>query len=110
MRIVLVSATAGYILEKGERPQSDVAQMYIAVGVGVPTQMIIIPLCAVVQSLGLLNSLFGLIVVYIAVNLPFTIFLLAGFFRSMPDELEEAAALDVAGTLRIFTGIVAPMA
>src|SRR5699024_9270161 len=56
------------------------------------------------------SDLFGLIVVYIAVNLPFTIFLLAGFFRSMLDELEEAAALDGAGTLRIFTGIVAPMA
>jgi len=108
--IVVVSAPAGYILAKVNRRLSEVALMYIAVGVGVPTQIIIIPLFAVVQSLGLLNSLFGLIVVYIAVNLPFTIFLLAGFFRSMPDELEEAAALDGAGTLRIFTGIVAPMA
>lgn len=108
--IVVFSAPAGYILAKVNRRLSEVALMYIAVGVGVPTQIIIIPLFAVVQYLGLLNSLFGLVVVYIAVNLPFTIFLLAGFFRSMPDELEEAAALDGAGTLSIFTRIVAPMA
>ena len=73
-------------------------------------QVIVIPLFTIVQTFGLLNSLFGLIVVYIALNLPFTVFLLAGFFRSMPDELEEAAALDGAGMLRIFAQIIAPMA
>ena len=108
--IVLLSAPAGYILAKTNRRLSEVALMYIAVGVGVPMQVIVIPLFTIVQTLGLLNSLFGLIVVYIALNLPFTVFLLAGFFRSMPDELEEAAALDGAGMLRIFAQIIAPMA
>ncbi len=108
--IVVISAPAGYILAKTNRRLSEVALMYIAVGVGVPTQVIVIPLFTVVQTLGLLNSLFGLIVVYIALNLPFTVFLLAGFFRSMPDELEEAAALDGAGMVRLFAQIVAPMA
>lgn len=108
--IVLLSAPAGYILAKTNRRLSEVALMYIAVGVGVPMQVIVIPLFTIVQTFGLLNSLFGLIVVYIALNLPFTVFLLAGFFRSMPDELEEAAALDGAGMLRIFAQIIAPMA
>lgn len=108
--IVVISAPAGYILAKTNRRLSEVALMYIAVGVGVPMQVIVIPLFTIVQELGLLNSLFGLVVVYIALNLPFTVFLLAGFFRSMPDELEEAAALDGAGMLRIFAQIVAPMA
>ena len=108
--IVVISAPAGYILAKTNRRLSEVALMYIAVGVGVPTQVIVIPLFTIVQRLGLLNSLFGLVVVYVALNLPFTIFLLAGFFRSMPDELEEAAALDGAGSLRTFAQIVAPMA
>ncbi|HIZ36960.1 MAG TPA: carbohydrate ABC transporter permease [Candidatus Ruania gallistercoris] len=108
--IVLLSAPAGYILAKTNRRLSEVALMYIAVGVGVPMQVIVIPLFTIVQTLGLLNSLFGLIVVYIALNLPFSVFLLAGFFRSMPDELEEAAALDGAGMLRIFAQIIAPMA
>src|SRR5699024_134647 len=60
--------------------------------------------------LGRLNSLCGLIVVYFAAALPFTFSLLAGFCRSRPDVLEAAAALDAAGTRRIVTGVVAPMA
>lgn len=108
--IVLLSAPAGYILAKTNRRLSEVTLTYVAIGVGVPIQVIIIPLFAIMQGIGLLNSLTGLVVAYIGLNLPFTVFLLAGFFRSMPDELEEAAALDGAGTVRTFFGVVVPVA
>ncbi|WP_162606503.1 carbohydrate ABC transporter permease [Jiangella asiatica] len=108
--IIALSAPAAYILAKTNTRMSETMLLYIAVGIGVPVQVIVIPLFVVVENLNLLNSLQGLIVVYVGLNLPFTIFLLAGFFRSIPDELEEAASLDGAGTFAAFFRIVLPLA
>ena len=57
----------------------------------------------------LVNSLWGLVLLYVAVNLPFTIWLLYGFVLQVPIELEEAAAIDGAGPIRIFTLVLLPL-
>ncbi len=56
-----------------------------------------------------MNSLWGLVLLYVAVNLPFTIWLLYGFVLQVPVELEEAAAIDGAGPVRIFTSVLLPL-
>jgi multiple sugar transport system permease protein len=58
---------------------------------------------------GLINSLPGLILLYVAVNLPFTIWLLYGFVLQVPPELEEAAAIDGCGPIRVFYKVVLPL-
>ncbi|WP_214321689.1 carbohydrate ABC transporter permease [Nonomuraea sediminis] len=108
--IVLVSAPAAYALSRLGVRGSGPLTSFIAIGMGVPIQTVIIPLFVGMAHLKLTNSLVGLFLLYVALSLPFTIFLLTGFFRTLPEELEEAAALDGASPLRTFVRITLPLA
>ncbi|MFI6318927.1 carbohydrate ABC transporter permease [Nonomuraea sp. NPDC050556] len=108
--IVLISAPAAYALSRLGVRGSGPLTSFIAIGMGVPIQTVIIPLFVGMAQLKLTNSLFGLFLLYVALSLPFTIFLLTGFFRTLPEELEEAAALDGASPLRTFVRITLPLA
>ena len=75
----------------------------------VPLAVIAVPVFMIWSDWKLTNSLYGLILLYVAVNLPFTIWLLYGFVLQVPIELEEAAAIDGAGPIRIFTLVLLPL-
>ena len=75
----------------------------------VPLAVLAIPVFVSWNQWGLVNSLWGLILLYVAVNLPFTIWLLYGFALQVPLELEEAAAIDGCGPLRVFTSVFLPL-
>lgn len=75
----------------------------------VPLAVLAIPVFLIWNRWGLVNSLPGLILLYVAVNLPFTIWLLYGFVLQIPIELEEAAAIDGCGPFRIFTKVLLPV-
>ncbi len=75
----------------------------------VPLAVLAIPVFLIWNRVGLVDSLAGLILVYVAVNLPFTIWLLYGFVLQVPVELEEAAAIDGCGPLRIFSKVLLPL-
>ena len=75
----------------------------------VPLAVLAIPVCVIWNQWNLVNSLWGLILLYVAVNLPFTIWLLYGFVLQVPIELEEAAAIDGCSPLRIFTSVFLPL-
>jgi len=70
----------------------------------------LVPLFFLLNSLHILNSHFGLILVYIAYSLPFTVFFLTGFFKTLPTELLEAATIDGANQLQLFFLIAIPLA
>ncbi|MFF5207688.1 carbohydrate ABC transporter permease [Streptosporangium sp. NPDC000396] len=108
--IVLLSAPAAYALSRLGVRGSGPLTSFIAIGMGIPIQTVIIPLFAGMAHLKLTNSLFGLFLLYVALSLPFTVFLLTGFFRTLPEELEEAAALDGASPLRTFVSVTLPLA
>ncbi len=76
----------------------------------VPGMMLIIPQFIMVRSFGLLNSHTGLVMVYAAGGMAFNMFLLRGFFESLPRELEESALIDGANQFTIFTRIMLPLA
>ncbi|QWF78328.1 carbohydrate ABC transporter permease [Amycolatopsis sp. CA-230715] len=107
---VAIAAPAAYALTRlgvrGSGPMTN----FFAIGMGVPFQTVIIPLFVGMAKLNLTNSLIGLFLVYVALSLPFTVFLLTGFFRSLPDEMEEAAAIDGASPFRTFASIMLPLA
>jgi ABC-type glycerol-3-phosphate transport system permease component len=79
---------------------------------------VILPIFVIMQTISsTMYSLFGwwderisVYLVYVATGLPFTVFLLTGFFRSLPSEVEEAAALDGAGPFRTFFTVMLPLA
>ena len=68
------------------------------------------PLFCILQGMGLLNTLPGLIITYVAFALPFTVFFLFSFFKSLPYEIQEAAYVDGAGEWRTFFQVMLPMA
>src|SRR6185312_5990554 len=79
-------------------------------GLTFPIFMAIVPLFFILKNIGLLNTLPGLILTYVAFALPFTVFFLPSFFRTRPNEIYEAAQVDGAGEWRTFFQIMLPMA
>ncbi len=75
-----------------------------------PATMLLMPLYVILHELGLLNSLFGLMLVYATTAIPFCVWTLKGYFDSLPRELEEAARIDGASPWRIFWSLVLPLA
>ncbi|CAL9412806.1 Diacetylchitobiose uptake system permease protein NgcG [Actinosynnema sp. ALI-1.44] len=108
--LVAVSAPAAYALARSGTRISGAMALFFALGIGIPVQVIVVPLFVMLENIGLVNSLTGLFVLYVALSLPFTVFLLAAFFGSLPEEVEEAAAIDGAGPLRTFLQISLPLA
>lgn len=108
--IVLVSAPASYVLSRFKFPGREPLTISFILGIGIPYQAVLIPIYLLLLKIGLINSLTGLIIVYIALSLPFTIFILTGFFQTLPREMEEAAAIDGASQNTIFWKVMLPMA
>ena len=75
----------------------------------IPAIVLVIPLYAIVSQLGLRNSIEGLLIVYTATTLPVAIYMLQGYFKSIPKELEEAAILDRLSWFGIITKIIIPL-
>jgi multiple sugar transport system permease protein len=85
------------------------AQAFILVGQLLPTAAIIVPLYVVLKSFNLLNTYFGLILVYLILTLPLSVWMLVGYFRSVPIELEEAAIIDGASRLGVLFRVTLPL-
>lgn len=106
---VLISGLLAYAFARFEFPGREVFFYVFLVGMMIPPVMLIIPQFIIAKALRLLDSLWGLIVVYITMNLSMQTFLLRGFFESLPRDLEEAALIDGAGRWTIFWRIVLPL-
>jgi len=76
----------------------------------IPGLLVAVPLYLFMAKLHLLDSLVGLGIVYIAVSLPFSIFVLTGFFRTIPSEIEDAAVVDGASDFGVFWHVAFPLA
>ncbi len=111
--VVLITglgAMAGYALARFHHPAGRVAFWLFLAGLMLPAQLAVIPLFFEMRALGLLNSRVGLILVYTANGLPFAIFILAGFFRTLPRTLYEAAVVDGCGEFSAFWRVMLPLA
>ncbi len=107
---LIVSSMAAYVLARYDFPLNKPIFYLFMVGLMFPVFLALVPLFFVVQDLGMLSTRHGLILVYTAYSLPFSIFFLTGFFRSLPSELAEAAILDGASHYRVFFNIMLPLA
>lgn len=107
--IVAVSAMAAYPLARATAAWSKLAFFGFMFGLLVPMQLAMIPLYNTIRDLGLLGTLWGLIVFYVGSQAPFSIFLYTGFLRALPGEYEEAAQLDGCGPFATFWRVVFPL-
>lgn len=106
---ILLGSLASYPLARITRSWSRTAYRVFIAGTTIPVFVLIAPLYLLQRDLGILNTHFGVILAYGALNLPIAIFFYTSFFRQIPIELEEAAALDGAGPLRIFFTVLFPL-
>jgi len=107
---VLVSGLLAYAFARFQFPGRETLFYVFLAGMMIPPVMLIIPQFIVAKHLKLLDSLWGLVVVYVTMNLALQTFLLRGFFEGLPRDLEEAALIDGASRWRIFWHIVLPLA
>ncbi len=107
---LIFSAMAAYVLARFKFPGRNFLFYLFLAGMLFPVFLALMPLFSLVNSLGLLNTYFGLILVYIAYSLPFTVFFLTGFFKTLPGELQEAAIIDGANQYQAFFLVMLPLA
>lgn len=108
--ILLLSAMAAYALTRFPFRGSHLLFSLFLGGMMFPIFLGIVPLFLLMQKLHLFNTRPGLILVYIAYSLPFTIFVLSGFFRTIPTELLEAARIDGCSHFGAFFRVMLPLA
>ncbi len=106
---LLFSAMAGYVLARYPFKGNRFIFFAFMGGMLFPVALALVPLFFLLQTLKILDSLFGLILVYIAYSLPFTVFFMTGFMKTLPSELIEAAIIDGAGNYQLFFQIIIPL-
>ena len=108
--VMLLGAMCAYVLARFKFPGARFIYYLMLAGLTFPIFLAIVPLFFVLKNLELINTLPGLIIVYVAFALPFTVFFLYAFFKTLPDEVYEAALIDGAGEWRTFFRVMLPMA
>lgn len=123
--ILAISAMAAYVLARFSFRGNRAIYLYLITGMMLPAQLLLVPLffefgrisawgSALVAPLGyevsLHNSLTGLVIIYVALSIPFTVMVLTGFFRSLPGTLREAAIMDGCGEYTAFWHVMLPLA
>ena len=106
---VVVASLAAFAFARYRFPFKEVIFYLFLAALAVPSVELIIPQYLLMLRLHLVNSLPGLVLIYASENLPFSIFLLRGFFEAVPKDLEESFRLDGASTLRVLTRLIAPL-
>lgn len=107
--ILAVSSLASYIFARFEFPGRAAMFTFVIAGLIVPVHVTLIPIFLLTIDLGLYDSIWALIGPYVAFQVPITVFVLTGFMRAVPRELEEAAVLDGAGPVRRYLSVVLPL-
>lgn len=108
--VLALSTLCGYAFAKLRFPFKNTLYIILLATLMMPGTALIIPVYLQLRSFGLLDSQFGLILVYASGAAPFSMFLMRAFFESLPDELVHAARVDGAGELSVFLRIMLPLA
>ncbi|UQU62938.1 carbohydrate ABC transporter permease [Couchioplanes caeruleus] len=107
---MIFGSMAAYVLARYKFVGNRFIYYLFVSGLAFPVFMAIVPLFLILQNLGLLNTYTGLILVYIAYSLPFTVFFMTAFFKTLPEQVAEAAIVDGASHTRLFFQVMLPMA
>jgi len=107
---VVVATLAGYAFSKLRWRFSGAVYFFVLAWIAIPPLLLMVPIYVEMVRLNLLNTFWSVILLYTALNLPFNVYLMTAYFRTVPDDLIEAARIDGAGVHRIFGLILIPLA
>ncbi|MEU2432849.1 carbohydrate ABC transporter permease [Streptomyces sp. NPDC007861] len=106
---VVIATPMAYVMARHRTRLAKAATGWVVVSQAFPFVLLIIPLFLILKNLHLINTLTGLVMVYVVWSLPFALWMLTGYVRAVPAELEEAAAVDGAGKARTLVSVTAPL-
>lgn len=108
--VVVIAGLAAFALARFRFAGANALSFYLLVGTSVPALLFMVPLYFMWARLGLVNNLFGLIIIYAALYSPFATYLLRSFLVSIPMDYEEAARIDGANDLQVLLSVILPLA
>ncbi len=106
--LVIITAMGSYILTRVKK--SVILDTYFSLGIMIPIHALLIPSVLIFKNLHLTDNLLSLVIMYAAVNVSFSMFVMNGFMKGIPKELDEAATIDGCGKGQIFFRIIMPVA
>ncbi len=104
-----LAVTAAYALSRFKFPGREAGMQGLLVTQMFPATLMLVPLYSILEKLSLLDSLTGLVLIYSTSSLPFCVWMLKGYFDTIPRELEEAAVMDGASHFQVFWRVVLPL-
>ena len=107
---MLIGSMIAFAIARMQWKLSNLVLMYFMLGMMIPVHCVLIPLFTRFAKIGLSNNLWGLVLPYLTFSLPVTIYIMTGFFRSIPGELLEAACIDGCSIYKIFFTVCLPLA
>jgi raffinose/stachyose/melibiose transport system permease protein len=107
--VVVLSAMAAYAITRFRWKYGQLVMLLFLLGLMIPLQATLLPLMLIFKNLHILNTRLALILPYIAFSTPISVFILNGFLKSVPREMEESALMDGAGVFRTFCSIILPL-
>ena len=106
---LLIGVPAAYAMAKIRYLGRNASVYFILTTRVIPDIALVVPFFLVIRNLGLLDNIFSLVITYLAVTIPFTVFILISYFESIPDELDKAARVDGCSRLRTLTHVFLPL-
>ncbi|WP_239618061.1 carbohydrate ABC transporter permease [Cohnella mopanensis] len=107
--VILLASLAAYAISRFRWKYGQLVLLAFLLGMMVPLQATLLPLMLIFKNLDILNTRLSLILPYIAFQTPIAVFILSGFMKTIPQEIEESGIMDGASVYRIFTSIVLPI-
>jgi multiple sugar transport system permease protein len=107
---LVVSVPAAYAMAKIRYIGRSASIYFMLTTRVIPDIALVVPFFLLVQKLGLLDNLLSLIITYLAITVPFSVFILLGYFESLPDELDKAARVDGCSRFQTLTLVFLPLA
>jgi raffinose/stachyose/melibiose transport system permease protein len=107
--VLFLSTITSYAITRNGFKFGDRLYVYFIFGIIVPAQAVMIPTYMMIAKLGLVNTIWSVILIYTASTMGFSIFILSGFFRTIPRELDEAAVIDGCNEFQAFWKVVLPL-
>ncbi|MGW9127349.1 carbohydrate ABC transporter permease [Paenibacillus chitinolyticus] len=107
--VILLSSMAAYAISRFRWKLAPAVMLVFLIGLMIPLQATLLPLMIIFKNMNILNTHLSLILPYIAFQTPVAVFILSGFMKSVPHEIEESAYMDGASVYRIFRSIILPI-